>query len=98
MSKDSTVEAVELLDFYADWCAPCQIVNPILEELASEFKERIRLVKVNVDVDSALVEKYEVYSIPTLVFVRNGSEINRIVGAKGKQRYHSTILESLKPR
>lgn len=98
MSKNSHVDEVEVLDFYADWCAPCQIVNPILEQLVTEFKERIRLVKIDVDIDSALVEKYEVYSIPTLVFVRDGREISRIVGAKDKRQYHSTILESLKPR
>lgn len=98
MSKVSTVDVVEILDFYADWCAPCQILNPILEELATEFKAGIRLVKINVDVDAALVEKYEIYSIPTVVFVRSGREINRIIGAKEKQRYHSIILELLKPR
>jgi thioredoxin 1 len=85
-----------MLEFYADWCAPCQEVSPALEELAHEFQGRIRLVRVNVDADSELVDKYAVYSIPTIVMVRNGREANRIIGAKGKDQYRAAIIETLK--
>jgi thioredoxin 1 len=85
-----------MLEFYADWCAPCQEVSPALEELAHEFQGRIRLIRVNVDADSELVDKYAVYSIPTIVMVRNGREANRIIGAKGKDQYRAAIIEALK--
>lgn len=89
-----------LLDFYADWCAPCQEVSPVLEELAHEFEGKIRLARVNVDArkNEALVEKYEVYSLPTVVFVRDGREVNRITGAKGKEQYRAAVIMTLKDR
>jgi thioredoxin 1 len=85
-----------LLEFYADWCAPCQLASPILEELANEFKSRIKFVRVNVDMDSALVEKYEIYSIPTVVIIQKGKEISRLAGAKTKDQYQQAIT-LLKP-
>jgi len=80
-----------LLEFYADWCAPCQQTSPILEELAHQFEGKIRFVKVNVDIDSTLVEKYEVYSIPTVVIIQKGKEVSRLAGAKSKQQYLQAI-------
>lgn len=87
-----------LLDFYADWCAPCQEVSPVLAELAHEFDGKIHLARVNVDVKSntALVERYEVYRLPTVVFIRHGREVNRIVGAKGKDHYRAAVIKTLK--
>ncbi len=81
-----------LLEFYADWCAPCHLVSPILKELSSEFEDTIRLVRVNVDFETALVEKYEVYSVPTIVIIRNGTEVSRITGAKDRGVYRTAIL------
>ena len=87
-----------LLDFYADWCAPCQEVSPVLEELLHEFDGKICLARVNVDSkkNAALVESYEVYSLPTVVFVRDGREVNRITGAKGKDQYRAAVIKTLK--
>lgn len=93
-SKDT--DQLELLDFYADWCAPCLVVNPLLDALANKFADKVHLVKINVDVETALVEKFEVYSIPTLILVKNGVEIGRIVGAKDKDLYQTEILKSIK--
>lgn len=81
-----------LLEFYADWCAPCHLVSPILKELSSEFEDTIRLVRVNVDFETALVEEYEVYSVPTIVIIRNGTEVSRITGAKDRDVYRTAIL------
>jgi thioredoxin 1 len=82
-----------LLEFYADWCAPCHLVSPILKELSSEFEDTIRLVRVNVDFETALVEKYEVYSVPTIVIIRNGTEVSRITGAKDRGMYRTAVLQ-----
>jgi thioredoxin 1 len=90
--------ALVLLDFYADWCAPCRIVSPLLATLAHEFEEKTRLVKVNVDTNSDMVNKYGVYSIPTIVFIRNGREIDRIIGAKTKDKYRNAIIKSLQKK
>ena len=87
-----------LLEFYADWCAPCLRVSPIVAELAHEFEDRIRLVRVNVDTDSALVDKYRVYSLPTVVFLVGGREVDRMIGAKTKGKYRAAIIKSLRKR
>ena len=86
-----------LLDFYADWCAPCHGISPALAELAHEFDGKISLIRVDVDakLNSALIEKFEVYSIPTVIFIKNGHQINRITGAKSKDQYRAAVIEML---
>jgi thioredoxin-like negative regulator of GroEL len=71
-------------------------VSPLLKRLAHEFEGKIRLVRVNVDADSLMVDRYRVYSIPTIVFVSDGREVDRIVGAKGKDQYRAAIIKSLR--
>ena len=86
-----------LLDFYADWCAPCHSISPALTELAHEFDGKMSLAKVDVDakLNSPLIEKFAVYSIPTVIFIKNGHEINRITGAKPKDQYRAAVNEVL---
>ena len=80
-----------LIDFYADWCGPCKVLSPIVEEVAKENPD-IKVVKINVDENNELSYKYKTYSIPTLVVIENGVEVNRAVGAIPKD----SILELLK--
>ena len=89
-----------LLDFHADWCAPCHEVSPVLAELAHEFDGKIRLARVDVDAkpNMELVEMYEIYKLPTVIFIQHGRELNRIVGAKSKDEYRAAVIESLKER
>jgi len=79
-----------LVDFWAPWCGPCQMVVPIIDEIADERSD-IKVCKVNVDEESKLAIKFQVLSIPTLLVIRNGEIVNRSVGAKGKNE----ILEML---
>ena len=72
-----------LVDFWAPWCGPCQMVVPIVDEIADERSD-IKVCKVNVDEESKLAIKFQVLSIPTLLVIRNGEIVNRSVGAKGK--------------
>jgi len=72
-----------LVDFYADWCGPCRMVSPIVDEIAKERSD-ITVGKVNVDDENALAMKYGVMSIPTLIVFKNGEEKTRIVGARPK--------------
>ena len=72
-----------LLDFWAPWCGPCQMVLPIIEEIAAERPD-IKVGKVNVDEEMALAKQFRVMSIPTLVVLENGEVINKAVGARDK--------------
>lgn len=73
-----------LVDFYADWCGPCKMLSPIVDEVAKE-NEDIKVVKVNVDESQNTAIKYQVMSIPTLVVIKNGNEVNRSVGLIDKE-------------
>jgi thioredoxin 1 len=70
-----------LVDFWAPWCGPCRIVAPSLEKLAGEYADQILVAKVNTDDNAEYAMKYGVQGIPTLLFVRDGQEVDRIVGA-----------------
>lgn len=69
-----------LIDFYADWCGPCRMLAPVLEEAAKELGDSIKVGKVNCDDDADLAAKYNVSSIPCLVLIKGGEEIKRSVG------------------
>ena len=71
-----------LLDFYADWCGPCRIVSPIVDEIAEERKDS----KINVDQERELTDAFGVYSIPTLVIMKDGKIVNQAVGARPKEQ------------
>jgi thioredoxin 1 len=73
-----------LVDFWAEWCGPCKMVAPILDEIAAEHAGKIRVAKLNVDDNPEIARRYSVMSIPTLIVFRDGEEAARIIGAKGK--------------
>lgn len=72
-----------LLDFYADWCGPCRMVSPLVDEIAEE-RDDIVVGKINVDNEPSLAEQFEVFSIPTLVVLKNGKVTNQSAGARPK--------------
>ena len=78
-------EKPALLDFYADWCGPCRMVAPVIEEIAREHPEYV-VGKINVDESPELAQKYGVFSIPTLAVVRDGRIAGRMTGAKPKEK------------
>ena len=79
-----------LIDFYADWCGPCKMLSPIVDEVAEENTD-IKVVKINVDNAQDLAMKYQVMSIPTLVVIKEGKEVNRSVGLIDKSEVVSLI-------
>lgn len=80
-----------LVDFYADWCPPCQMIAPSLDRLAEEFAGKAKIVKINVDQNQALAMKYDVRSIPTLITFKNGEMKQRSAGAMPKSQLANFI-------
>jgi len=86
-----------VLDLWAPWCGPCRFVSPILDDLAHELAGRLKVVKVNVDENPNLARRFEALSIPTIVVLRDGAVVNRIVGALTKPQLEAEIKPWLKP-
>jgi thioredoxin 1 len=74
-----------LVDFWAPWCGPCRVVGPILEEIAAEDAERIKIVKVNVDENQQYAGQLGVFNIPTMVLYKNGQPVEKVIGSMPKQ-------------
>lgn len=85
-----------LADFWAAWCGPCKIVSPVIDELAKEYKEKLRVVKVNTDENPDLASKYKIMGIPTLMFIKNGTTVDQLVGAVPKGQIKDKIDTFLK--
>jgi len=90
------VKGLVLVDFYADWCGPCKMAGPVIDELAGEYKGKAVVGKVNVDENQELSSKYGVMSVPTVVLFKDGKEVDRMMGFKGKEGYENLIKKALK--
>ncbi|MEX0706188.1 MAG: thioredoxin [Nitriliruptoraceae bacterium] len=82
-----------LIDFWAEWCGPCRMVGPIVDEIAEEKSAELKVLKLNVDDNPATAREYGIMSIPTLLVFQNGEPAKRIVGAKGKAALLSDLAE-----
>ena len=87
-------EKLVVVDFFATWCGPCQMLSPVLEELSKEINEAT-IVKVDVDEAPELAEKYGVYSIPNVVMIKDGKEVDRFVGFSSKETVEQNIKKNL---
>jgi len=82
-----------LVDFWAEWCVPCHMVSPVVEEIARDHAEDLKAVKLNVDDNPETARRFQVMSIPTLIVFKDGEEKARVVGARGKD----AILREIQP-
>jgi len=84
-----------LVDFWAAWCGPCRMIGPIVEELAEEYKDRVRVAKMNVDDNAATPAQYGVRGIPALLFFKNGELVDQIIGAVPKTQVVGSLEKVL---
>ena len=94
---DATLESVlktdklVVIDFWAEWCGPCKMVGPIIDQLAEEYKENVVVGKVDVDNNDDATSKYSIRNIPTTVFIKNGEIVDKVVGAGSKKVFVEKI-------
>ncbi len=85
---------IVLVDFAADWCGPCKMLNPILEELKVELDGKVKIVSINVDVEQELAMKFNVMSIPTLILYKEGQVLGQVVGFQSKAMLEKFISKA----
>ncbi len=84
-----------VVDFWAPWCGPCRMVAPVLEELASQYSERAKVVKLNVDENPITASRYQIQSIPTMLFFKGGKLMDRVAGALPKEQIEARLRSIL---
>ncbi|MFA5144405.1 MAG: thioredoxin [Candidatus Omnitrophota bacterium] len=84
-----------LVDFWASWCLPCKMISPIIEEMASEYKDKIKIGKIDIDSNAKIATDYGIMSIPALLFFKDGKVMDQIVGALSKADLRKKIAEYL---
>lgn len=91
---DKVKSGTSFVDFWAEWCGPCKMAAPVIEELSEEYKEKLTVAKVDVDAEPDLSGKFGVMSIPTVILFKDGKEIGRQVGFAGKTGYVQLLAKA----
>ena len=84
-----------VVDFYADWCGPCKMMAPVIDELANDYEGKVRIGKLNTDENRGIASKYNVMSIPTILFIKDGQVVDQVVGAVPKTALEQKINSML---
>ncbi len=88
-------QAPVLIDFWAPWCGPCKLAEPVLDELSEQYSGKVEIVKINVDDNQQTAGKYDIMSIPTTVLVKGGKEVGRQIGFSGKEAFEDLIKKGI---
>lgn len=88
-------DGVALVDFYADWCGPCRMMEPIIHELAVEMEGKAKIAKLDIEAAQKVTANFDVTSIPTIIIFKNGKEVQRIVGVKDKAALLAMLQKTL---
>lgn len=89
----SELDKLVVVDMWAEWCGPCKMMEPVLKEIAEEYSDKLKVVKLNIDQNQDTPLKFGVLNIPTLIFFRDGKEIDRVIGAFPKKQ----LLNKIEP-
>ncbi len=84
-------EKLVVIDFWAEWCGPCKMVAPVIDELSQEYGDKVVIGKVNVDESNDATSKYGIRNIPTVIFIKNGEVVDKVVGAGAKSLFREKI-------
>jgi thioredoxin 1 len=80
-----------MVDFWAEWCGPCKMISPLLDELATEYDGKVKIGKINADDQQELAAQYGINALPTLLFFKNGQVVNQMRGARGKRDFKAAL-------
>lgn len=89
--KENIQEGVVLVDFWAPWCGPCRMLAPAIDQLAEEFENKAKICKVNTEEEADLTSEYQVRSIPTILFFKNGEIVDQMIGATTKAKLEEKL-------
>lgn len=95
-SKVNQSGDLALVDFWAEWCGPCRALGPVIDSLADEYVGKMKVYKLNVDDNPETAQKFQVKSIPTVLLIKNGQVLERVVGAQAKENFARAINNHLK--
>lgn len=93
--KNTIAKGVTLVDFYADWCGPCRMIAPIIEELSTEFAGSAKVAKLDIEKAQEVTSEFQVTSIPTIILFKDGHEVKRIVGLRDKETLKGLVSAAL---
>lgn len=86
---------VTLVDFYADWCGPCRMMTPIIDQLATELEGKAKIAKIDIEASQKVTSNFNVTSIPTLILFKDGQEVQRVIGVRDKDTLEEIISKAM---
>lgn len=92
--NETIAQGVSLVDFYADWCGPCRTLSPILEALANDMGDKLKVCKLDVDHAPKVTSNFQITSVPTMILFKDGKEVNRIVGLKDLETLKKIVSQA----